>query len=432
MPKSKEKYPEIKSGKMSYCYQQYPEKCSIHFHGAGVQINQFIESNKMPFNIELIESNSLEMSELHISSIAPLEDFFAAVSSKLVNSQKHPELPYTIFKYTQTAVFEQKWNHITMSARGLIVNHETGEIVARPFNKFFNHNEGHAPSDLMRGPAVVMEKLDGSLGISYLDDKGEIKIASSGSFTSEQAQHANKVYDSLYRGKWTPNPNLTYMWEIIYPENRIVVNYGNEDDIHLIGAVEKTSGKSLLPSQVTEWKWKKAEEYSHFTSLEHIIQHGDRPNREGFIIHFLDTDVKVKYKHEEYIRMHRISTGLNARYIYELMVAGDTSQLDDLMKTAPEEFNKYIVETRQKIQSDYDKLYNDIIKTYDSFVKTLPLDITQRDFALAVKAQLPNEMAPHVFGLRSGKGVNQKKIWEKIKPEFEKGFWASSQKLLEN
>jgi RNA ligase len=429
MPKSKERYPEMKTGKMSYCYQSSPEKCSIHFHKNGVELNKFIQSKYgLPASIEVKESSYSYVSELHISSIAPLDHFFDAVNNKLVNSQTHPELPYTIFKYTQTTVFEQNWNHITMAARGLIVNHETGEIVARPFSKFFNHNEGNAPLDLMHGPAVVMEKLDGSLGISYLDDKGELRIASSGSFMSEQAQHANKVYDSLYRGRWNPNPSLTYMWEIIYPENRIVVNYGDEDDLHLIGAVEKSTGKSLLPSQVIEWKWKKAEEYTSFTSLDQVINSEDRTNKEGFIIHFLDTDVKVKYKHEEYVKIHRISTGLNAKYIYDLMSTGDSSQLDDLMKTAPEEFNNYIIETKNKIQSDYDNLYNSIIKTYDDFMKTLPSDVTQKDFALAVQSNLSRDVAPHVFSLRSGKGVNEKKIWESIKPEFEKSFWSSNKK----
>jgi RNA ligase len=356
-----------------------------------------------------------------------LEDFFAAVDAKAVNSQTHDEHPYTIFKYTQSTVFEQNWNDVTLAARGLIVNHETGEIVARPFSKFFNHNEGNAPIDLMYGEAVVTEKLDGSLGTSYLTPDGQMRIASSGSFASEQAVHANEIYAEKYEGKWDANPELTYMWEIIYPENRIVVDYGDEDDLYLIGAVDKKTGRSIPPSQVTEWKWKRAAEYSSLDGLDKVLQSGERENHEGYIIHYVETDVKVKFKHEEYIRRHRYATGISERSIFDMLKAGDS--FDHMTQSMPEEFNDYVSKTKANLIEQFENEKSKVTSSYAAFVKDLPSDISQKDFALKVAKEVGSLDRPYFFKLRQNGELDHKSeqsLWERIKPEFKKGFWANN------
>lgn len=70
-----------------------------------------------------------------------------------------------IFNYTEKAQFEGRWNFFERVSRGLIVNRNTGEIVARPFDKFHNWLEGNRKSE---GRILsITEKLDGSLGILY-------------------------------------------------------------------------------------------------------------------------------------------------------------------------------------------------------------------------------------------------------------------------
>ncbi len=58
----------------------------------------------------------------------------------------HKEFPeLRIFEYTAKAMFDREWNDVTMKTRGLIVNWSTKEVLARPFDKFFNYGE---PSQL--------------------------------------------------------------------------------------------------------------------------------------------------------------------------------------------------------------------------------------------------------------------------------------------
>ena len=43
-----------------------------------------------------------------------------------------------------------------------------------------------------------------------------------------------------------PKPGKTYLFEIIYPENRIVVDYGDYKGLVLIDVIDNETGKSDL------------------------------------------------------------------------------------------------------------------------------------------------------------------------------------------
>ena len=148
-----------------------------------------------------------------------------------VNVRENGDL--LLFNYTQMAIFGGDWNPFEMMSRGLIINRRTGEIVARPFDKFWNWLEGGRTAS---GHIVtVTEKLDGSLGILYRDN-GEYKIATRGSFDGEQAVWATNFLKDYYN--LAVPDELTLLFEIVYPENRVVVDYG---DIYIISIIIKMS-----------------------------------------------------------------------------------------------------------------------------------------------------------------------------------------------
>ena len=127
----------------------------------------------------------------------------------LLYKQIHPTLPLTIWNYTEEVQYNNKWDEITLSARGLVTD-EFGTIVARPFTKFFNMEEGkHTPTTDFE----VFEKVDGSLGIVF-NYKGEWMIATRGSFTSDQAIKGKEMLDKYPVEKL--DKNKTYLFEIIY------------------------------------------------------------------------------------------------------------------------------------------------------------------------------------------------------------------------
>ena len=135
--------------------------------------------------------------------------------------QTHPRLPLTIYNYSRATQYEERWDEITLQCRGLIVD-DKGNVVARPFKKFFNIEEAkHTATE----DYTVYEKLDGSLIILFFY-AGNWLFASRGSFISDQAIMAKKISKKyrlallddkdLYEVIKQHPHDLTYLFEIIY------------------------------------------------------------------------------------------------------------------------------------------------------------------------------------------------------------------------
>lgn len=265
-----------------------------------------------------------------------------------------------------------------------------------------------------------------SLGISFINPQGDLEITTAGGFQAEQATHATEIYNERYKGNWEPRKGYTYLWEIIYPENRIVVDYGDEDDIYLLGAVEIATGKSIPVDELSEWKWKKAKTYDGFESMEAVVNAPEKSNAEGYIVHFKESNTRVKLKFSEYLEIHKIATGLSEFSLHNLLATGGREKIEEYRSYAPEEFLNFIDENVAKIEKRYNAEESRIKKVYEDLVSKLPKDVEQKDFALAVQKEVPKELNSHMFSLRAGRGVNSKSIWESIKPVYTKSFWSAN------
>ena len=157
-----------------------------------------------------------------------------------VIKNKHPTEELYIYNYTQKAQFDRVWNEITLTCRGLILD-ENYKIIARPFAKFFNLGE-YENQEIRNLKFDVFEKIDGSLGILYFH-KNEAFMASRGSFNSDQSIKANELLNSKYSDCLEKlDQTKTYLFEIIYPENRIVLDYGSEEFLVFFTQSKNSSG----------------------------------------------------------------------------------------------------------------------------------------------------------------------------------------------
>ena len=127
-------------------------------------------------------------------------------------------------------------------ARGLVVA-EDGEILARPLPKFFNHYEIDGFEDLHHKDYELYKKLDGSLAILFHYNDLPI-FCTRGSFCSDQALKAEEIYKLKYEDVDVMK-ECTYCFEVIYPENRIVVDYDTLEDLFLISITLTKSGKEV-------------------------------------------------------------------------------------------------------------------------------------------------------------------------------------------
>ena len=141
-----------------------------------------------------------------------------------------------IYNYTNKTQYEGYWTPETLICRGLILD-EVGDVVARGFSKFFNYPSPQTMSIPVE-PFVVTEKIDGSLGILYYLD-GQAFIATRGSFTSRQALEGTAM---LREQEIEHVEGVTPLFEVVYPENRIVVDYGDRRELTLLAAICNETG----------------------------------------------------------------------------------------------------------------------------------------------------------------------------------------------
>jgi len=249
------------------------------------------------------------------------QDFQSAVDAGLVSCRKHPTDDLWILNYTPECQFSKAWDKVTLQCRGLIMNAQ-GHVVARPFRKFFNfseHSDSSLPPIPVGSPFKAFEKMDGSLGIAYVSSRGW-EISTRGSFESDQAKYATNLLHTKY-SHLVPklNPGWTYLFEIIYPENRIVVDYGKEEKLVLLGVVMTLTGHEipLLPlfadlgfplPQVFEAQ-----------DLESLPR--DTQNFEGYVVRF-DNGLRVKVKLDDYVRLHKLMTGITPNRVWEMLASG--------------------------------------------------------------------------------------------------------------
>jgi RNA ligase len=369
-----------------------------------------------------------QMEKPKIWDIIPEEVYRASIEKKHLRTQVHPTEPYLIHNYTEGCAWEAKWNpetnswddgwnEATLTCRGLITNSETGEVVARPFAKFFNHDQMGAPRIGLDEEIVALDKADGSLGILYKLPNGEYAIATRGSFASDQALWATKLYQEKYADAFTPNPKWTYLFEIIYPENAIVINYQGLRDLVLLGAVDISTGKSIhIDEAKKDWAGLSVEVFPH-KSLREAFDAPDRDNAEGFVVWHPASDSRVKIKYAEYKRLHKFLTNTSAKNVWEVLSAGENP--DEVFAGAPDEFMPFLKDTIAKLNKAYSEIEVQVHSDYDRVMKTLPEGYSRKDLALAI-AKEPNRS--YMFFLNEGREkeiANQ--IWKKIKPSGETG-----------
>jgi len=353
-----------------------------------------------------------------IDDLLNIRDLDTMLTEGYVRFGIHPIFPNVrIFNYTEKAQFANEWNDITRQCRGLIVDWDTKEVLARPFDKFMNYGQDQADVILAGYSVKVYDKLDGSLGILFRRPDGFWEIATRGSFQSDQASHATillrQKYSSFLLGL---NSDLTYMFEIIYPQNRIVLDYGDKDSLVLLGARSIDEGSTYGPESLPDWHWDRTTTFPYKT-LSEALKAPPRPNAEGYVVYFPELDHRVKIKQDDYIAMHKIVTGLTERRIWENMKEGKT--LEDLVNIIPDEWHDWLQETYTKIKKNYWAEWSTILEEFNTH--TMWLDVanyqkwSRKDFALRVK---DSRYKGFMFLMLDNNNVTDK-VWQLVRPPAE-------------
>jgi len=336
------------------------------------------------------------------------DEYQRTLDARYIKVQKHPTLPLHIHNYTDAATWDEHWNDVTLTCRGLVTHAHTGEVLARPFKKFFNHDQALAPQFDPAEPVTVLAKADGSLGILVPTVDGPI-VATRGSFMSDQSAWATALYRERY-ASFAPNPDWTYLFEIIYPENRIVVDYGAFADLMLLGAVDIATG-ATVPLEQARLGWAgPVVPVFPFTTLNEVLSAPEMDNSEGFVVWHAGRDERVKIKFAEYKRLHKLMTGINTKHVWEILAAGDDPVA--AFASAPDEFHGWLKGQIDRLTSGYAAAAEAAQEAYRDAVAALPAGFDRRMFAEHVSR---HPLKTQLFLLLDGRSIDEP-IWKSLKP----------------
>ncbi|MFK7907787.1 MAG: T4 RnlA family RNA ligase [Chitinophagales bacterium] len=265
------------------------------------------------------------------------------IDSGYVRRKKHPTHDLWIYNYTPKCQYAEFWDEITLNCRGLILDSDY-EIVAKPFEKFFNLEQVKA-EDIPSSDYKIYEKMDGSLGILYwLDD--EPHIATRGSFDSVQALRATELLQTKYREyiKYLKR-GWTYLFEIIVAESKVVIEYDKEYLV-LIGVINNATFRD---ETLVDIGFPIAQSYAGTKDFRELKQLNTK-GKEGFVVHFED-GFRVKIKFEEYVRVHKLRTSISNLAVWENLKCG--FDFNELLEDIPDEMFDWIKKVKEKLERQY-------------------------------------------------------------------------------
>ena len=328
----------------------------------------------------------------------------------------HPTLPIAIYNYSRKCQFDKAWDSILLQMRGMVLDNK-GNVVARPFPKFFNYEE-LSPLDIPNEGFDLLEKADGSLGILFYYDCNVI-MCTKGSFFSEQAIKGMEILNTKYPN-FQPEFDKTYLLEIIFPENRIVVDYGNEEDLILLAVIQtndgifKTAGYeyNIYEGSNVNLCFKPVKKYREFVRgfgfLFDALKQDIKPNQEGYVLKF-KSGFRMKIKGEDYIKLHRLRSNLTPKYVWECL----SNNVEIPLENLPDEWDNWLKTEVAKFKKEYQDIEDLCLHHFRGYMyDTLVLD--KKYFAEWVKGKKAMFQSI-LFKMFDGKDYS-KNIWNILKP----------------
>ena len=250
---------------------------------------------------------------------------------------------YTVINYNVMMADTFDCN-IRRECRGIIFDTATGEIIRRPFHKFFNVNERDETQDHavdLSQDHAILEKLDGSMIAPFIVNGDLIWGTKMGATDVAEPVDDFATLNEEYGifARFTISRGYTPIFEWCSRKQRIVLDY-KEDHLILTGIRDLTTGRYMsydlmvahaaayrIP--VVRFAFKTHNEMKDF--VEHVR---NLEALEGFVVRFSDGHM-IKLKCDWYVQIHKAKEKiLQDRNIVELIL---DEKLDDVKAHLPQE-----------------------------------------------------------------------------------------------
>lgn len=292
---------------------------------------------------------------------------------------------------------------ILRECRGLMFN-KAGEVISRPFHKFFNVNERAETQGLNLAGALVMDKLDGSMirpvpigdGFRLATKMGVTDIAMDAeTFIGDRPDYNRFIKDMI-------SNDLTPIFEWTSPKNRIVVPY-QEENLTLLAVRTNFGGEYIHDLEYLTHRY----DIPCVAVLdgdveEHLAKwsNSDAPNLEGWVLRFADGHM-VKMKLPWYVKIHKAREAIiQEKYVVQRIL---DETIDDVLAQL------YGTPDYDKVKAYHDEFSFNLMaqaalteEVFEDIVKRLP---TKKDYALSDDAKGDTFMNAIIFKRYDGKPV---------------------------
>lgn len=240
---------------------------------------------------------------------------------------------------------QDKFYAIRRECRGIKFDTATGNIICRPYHKFFNVNEKEETQIHeinLQSQHRVLAKLDGSMITPFMV-QGEVRYGTKMGVTEVSGPVEEFARKHPFYSAWSRHllaQNLTPIFEWTSRKQRIVIDYP-EDRLVLTAVRNMITGEYIDFTDFDSFgpliSFKFPECNGEVPIVEHFDEISDladfiETNRsasgiEGWVLRFHDGHC-VKIKTDEYVKIHKAKEGL--RFEKDVLELVMTEKLDDI------------------------------------------------------------------------------------------------------
>lgn len=346
---------EIKLGNLRVDIENFILDLNIQYLQINIAKYLLPEVHFMDISKEYIEERKLS----DLSDIQLLK-YLVVVLKTIAWTQKDNLL---LVKYSKN-IWNTGWHNLAKQCRGKVIDWKERTIVSYPFNKFYNLNEVEETklsrvNELLSkaNEVIVTDKKDGS-AIIVTNHNSNTIINTNGVFNNIQVTLTKQLLSEKYSYFYNNMPEgYTFVFELVHPENKIVLDYGNIEKLYLLSIRDLRTLRLLTYKELKEfadkWQLDITESYD-FKSLNELVKIAEtecKDIKEGWVIRVItdSEDFMFKLKYAEYFKLARIKAIPTLKKLYTLL---QQDKLDDMMSSADEYICKEINDKVQII-NDY-------------------------------------------------------------------------------
>ena len=262
-------------------------------------------------------------------------------------------------------------NPIVQEARGIIFRENEWEVpVCHAMDKFGNYGESYVP-EMDFDDCFVTEKIDGSLIKVWYDfvDK-RWRISTNGTINAFDAKYSDLPdrnfgklfvdtakeitgFETLdeFMQTCTNNKNVTYYFELVSPETRVVIPY-DEPDIYYLGCRQNETNEEV-PFYECTWKFLaygiKVPKIYPLNTIERIMEAAAKLpwDNEGYVVcdKYLN---RCKIKSPSYILAHhgRNNNNLSKKSLIDIVIKG----MDDDFLIYADDYTQDILNIKKELK----------------------------------------------------------------------------------